>query len=287
MVRFGSYGNLFSLPPWDTNEMPTAIITSTTRQGFFIGADGLSRAEKNGVFTPLTHKQQKIFPITDRRARFAFAVSGSAAFTCDNETEIIFDFNQAIREAAARLSGGIYADATNYCQHLARTVNQSLKNSVLAARAEGRSLTYPSNPDPIGQQTREMITMLFICGYYSRTSCNILFEFFHRSGELAAPLILKTLNIGDFSASGSTVVSNLLFGTTNPDFAPFRHVSVRYPIDLDFTELLTIARDYIAACESPRARALDPNICEGIGGHVHAAKVTQEGGFEWIVPPLP
>jgi hypothetical protein len=132
------------------------------------------RKEEHGVFAVLSDTQQKVFEIKDDRSRFAFAVTGTAAFTADGEAEIIFDFNEAIPSAANALKVFRLIDATSYCERLARTVNKTLKDSVAAARANGKTVTLVSNPDPAGQG-RSMIATLFLCGFYLQTSCHVLF----------------------------------------------------------------------------------------------------------------
>jgi hypothetical protein len=260
--------------------MPTAIITVNTPRGFFLAADGRTRKEEHGVFTVLSSTQQKVFEIGDHRAHFAFAVTGTAAFSAEGEEEIIFDFNKAIREAADGLTHTICADAMNYSQRLVKIVTKMLKDSVAKARASGKTVNYPSNDDPQGQG-HSMIVMLFLCGYYSQSPCHILFKFFHRSGVVAAPLICRIFRVGENMFSGSREVTERLYVTNDPRFAAFRH-SAQNPADVTFLEWAAIAKGYVEACESSIGLALDAVICPSIGGHVHAATVTHADRFKWV-----
>jgi hypothetical protein len=260
--------------------MPTAIVTANTPQGFFLAAGGLARKETHGAFTVLSEKQQKVFEIRDESAHFAFAVTGTAAFSPDGEENIIFDFNTAIPKAANDLKEAVCADVTNYCQRLAKAVNKMLRDSVVAARADGKTVTCPTNPDP-SNQGHSLIAMLFMCGYYFQRPYHVLFKFFHRNEAIAAPLIAHIFQVGEYTISGSNIVANLLYQTNDRRFSQFRH-SLQNAEALTFLEWATIAKDYVAACESPDGLAADTQICPSIGGQVHAATVTTAHGFKWI-----
>ncbi len=281
-VRFGDFcGEFFYLNP-GILEMATAIIAASTPAGVFLAADGLSYGDDQGVFTIVSKKQQKIFEITDERARFAFAITGTAAFTAEGDNKIIFNFNEVISRAADALKPFKFQDATNYCERLARTVNRMLKESVLAAKASGQKVTLPDNPDMDGQGGG-MIALLFMCGFYLQTSCYIAVKFFHRGGKLENPKTVLRVNLHQFIASGSGVVSNSLYsGGNDAEFSQFRHHSVAHPLTLSFEQLAEVAKDYVAACESPQGLAADPIFCPRIAGHVHAASVTLNNGFRWI-----
>lgn len=280
-VRFGDFvADFFFLNP-GTLEMATGIIAASTPAGFFLAADGLSYGDDNGVFTIISKQQQKIFEITDERARFAFAVTGTAAFTADDDNKIIFNFNEVIHRAADALKPFKFQDATYYCDRLARTVNRMLRESVLAAKASGQKVTLPDNPDPDGQG-RSMIALLFICGFYLQTSCYVALEFFHRGGKLEKPIAVLRVNLHRFIASGSGVVSNRLYSSNDAEFSQFRRHSVAHPLTLSFEQLAEVAKDYVAACQSPQGLAVDPVFCPRIAGHVHAASVTLTDGFRWV-----
>lgn len=263
-------------------EMPTAIITAYTLGGMFIAADGRTRREHQGVLTVLNDDQQKIFHIADDRACFAFAVTGTAKFTPDDDdSDILFDFNAAVTDAANGLRHVACADALDFCNKLSTTINSMLERSVRNAQEAGKPIRYPSNSDQFGG---EMIAFLFLCGHYSHIPLHIVFRFFHRAQNLAVPEVVQRLVVGNSIISGSQVVSSLLYESSDPRFAEFRFRPA-IPGNLTFEEWATDAKNYVAACESEAGLAEDPVLCPGIGGHVHCAKVTPDG-FEWIVPPL-
>ena len=43
-------------------------------------------------------------------------------------------------------------------------------------------------------------------------------------------------------------------------------------------------KGYVAACSCDLARELDPKMSP-TGGHIHIAKITPRGGFEWVRAP--
>jgi len=46
-----------------------------------------------------------------------------------------------------------------------------------------------------------------------------------------------------------------------------------------------ISKDYISAFSGPEALEIDPESSSGVGGHVHIATITPEGGFHWVIRP--
>lgn len=77
--------------------------------------------------------------------------------------------------------------------------------------------------------------------------------------------------------SGSEVVADLLFQTTDPRFSVYRVNAPTYTL----AKATDIARNYILACCDPVALQIDPN-CADIGGHIHMAIITPAEGFRWI-----
>lgn len=257
--------------------MPTAIIAAHTVQGFFIAADGRSRRDDGGVLRVLREDQQKIFPICDDHARFAFAVTGTAQFTSEgNDTDIVFDFVSGTHTAADELRSTPCLDALDYCNRLAQKTSESLERSVVNARQAGKRVSYPSDQGESG----DLIALLFLCGYHHDTSCGIIFRFFHRNQRLARPETIGRLVIGGWTISGSGGVSRLLYDTNDARFTQFR--STHPAGNRSFEEWSAIARNYVSACESPAGLAVDPHLAPGIGGRVHAATVTAADGFRWV-----
>jgi len=262
-------------------KMPTAIITAYTPQGFFIAADGRSRYQRDGAWVIYKDDEQKIFRIADGRACFAYALTGTARFTAENDdADTIFDFNLAIPMVADRLRATPQVDSWSYCQRLAESVSELLGETVANARGQGKTVTYPDNLDV--NFGGSMIAHLMLAGYYSGKPCQALFRFVPRNGNLAPVCeLLQRFVVNDSRIQGSNEVARLLYESDDPNFSQFRF-RPSAPGMFTFREWALLAKNYVAACESPAGLAADPELAPGIGGRVHAATVTPGRGFRWI-----
>jgi hypothetical protein len=253
--------------------MPTAIIVVRLASAFFIAADGRARRENGDL---VSDNERKIFSIENGPAHFAFAVTGTARFTPDDDAnDIVFNFNVAIQNAALELATTRCADAIDYCDRLVKFVNVALKREVEKAQSAGKAVSYPSNSD--GNEGSTIVT-LFLCGYYFGGALGVVVRFFHREQCLAEPIVLGQIGLGNSVVSGSKQVDDCL-GANDPRFAPFQFRLTSNP---GLEELAAYARNYVAACSSDQGQAVDPIYCPGIGGNVHAASVDPLNGFRWI-----
>lgn len=254
-------------------QMPTAIIATRLTSGFFLAADGISRRESGEL---VSDREQKIFRIQNDQAHFAFAVTGTARFTPDDDAnDIVFNFNRAVQNAGRELVLSPSADVVDYCDRVINLVNETLKREVEDAQKAGKAVRYPSIPD---QYEGSTIASLFLCGYYSGGGYGIVSRFFHREQCLASPMGLGLIELERLVISGSKEVEDCL-SSNDPRFAVFQAPRTKTP---NFRELAVRAKSYVAACASDVGRATDPVHCPGIGGYVHAASVTPGRGFQWI-----
>jgi hypothetical protein len=270
MARFGDPSGIW--PGHGFSAMPTALLVAYTAAGYFIGADGRSRLEDGGPLVVFSDTEQKIFPIMDERACFAFALTGTSRFTPDdNDSDLIFDFRTEPQRVAATLSQFRFSDAGAYCEELARRVNIALGTAVENARAIGKPVTYPEAG----------ICLMVLCGYYAGVPFGITYGFTHREQKLVSPFVQRTFHlIGEKQMYGSPAVDNLLV-SGDPRFARFRP-SFQNPSHPTFVELAEQTVDYVAACETDIAQSIDPEHAPGIGGRVHAAAVTPDSKFTWV-----
>ena len=253
--------------------MPTAIIAARLVNGFFLAADGRSRRENGDL---VSDYEQKVFSIENNASHFAFAVTGTARFTPDDDAnDIVFNFNIAVQNAASELAPTSCADVSDYCDQLISLVNLSLRRKVENAQKAGKAVRYPGHSD---QYEGCGIASLFLCGYYSGRGLGTFTRFFHRDQCLAAPMKLCRINLGRVVTFGSQKVDDFL-SSNDPRFAAFQ---VPRTLNPDFRELAVGAKSYVAACDSEIGRVVDPVHCPGIGGYVHAATITPGRGFQWI-----
>lgn len=70
---------------------------------------------------------------------------------------------------------------------------------------------------------------------------------------------------------------------SDPIFSQFQNVDHSYT---GIERGIEIARRAVLAYydQGVRDKYLE---CQSVGGHIHSAKITYQGGFEWIAPPLP
>jgi hypothetical protein len=120
-------------------------------------------------------------------------------------------------------------------------------------------------------------------------------EFHHIKQESAHKVHLQHLRWHPAWFSGSPAVLSLLFDSDDPRFSEYRtdackRVAARemHPeMRVTLSDAIEAGRKSIEACSrsSPMALEIDKEFCEGIGGHIHVATITPEGGFDWAVLP--
>jgi hypothetical protein len=123
------------------------------------------------------------------------------------------------------------------------------------------------------------IARIFLDGYlngYPRCSAVRLF---HVDRILQPPEIVQQELFNPPIIYGSPIITNALFGLM-PD-ARFAQYFVRWTSPLQVETVKQISRSYIDACAVPLAIELD-DFCLSIGGHLHAATVTRDAGFQWL-----
>jgi hypothetical protein len=115
----------------------------------------------------------------------------------------------------------------------------------------------------------------------------MLVEFSHRHRIVEARIVHCDGDLPIRLRCGSEKVQKVMYdGEGQPlpktRFSRFAHRLPRRP-GVDDARRYSVG--FIEACCSQEARDLDPKIWAGVGGHIHAAQVTFQAGFEWVVPP--
>lgn len=270
--------------------MSTAIVSQFTPEGFAIAADGL-RTKTNPTRDTVSNKVQKIFPIVMGDTTLAYAFSGAVEVPDENE-KIAFSFTKECERAAKIVGSGTLPSSFDvYVKTVAGLVNERIAE----ARALGSLSKYPSCADPPG-----LMAKATFLGFYRGLASRAEIEFLQNDQVLADPVLggLQTaqddLKDEDFKKfkifSGSEIVSNRLFHTTEPDLANYRTSSIsnndllRRQLPRTLEEATQLVESYIQACIDNRQ--LDRETCDFIGGHIHVAKLTKAKGFEWVKAPV-
>lgn len=252
----------------------TAISIAYVNDGFVVAADGRSRWNSESkpdleAIKSQSDTEQKIFYGEYKRQPFAYALSG-AAFNKNKTFNLVAELKRSVE------------DSSNAKDLRSAVVNigECLNHSIATARADGRIPGYPEM-DTIIPGT---IAKVFGVGYLQNQRPSLVFlRLRHEMQVLAHPQIEIQTPPAALLRIGSAEVVRLT-DCRDPRFCAF----YRPPLKLEspLQEAIEWARAYIDACCSPAALEVDPTVCEGIGGHIHAATITKHLGFQWAIPPI-
>jgi hypothetical protein len=127
-------------------------------------------------------------------------------------------------------------------------------------------------------------TQIDFAGYFNHAPCWMELQFhpfYNPRTERLYEINPREVYPGACFVSGSLIVGGLI-SCGDPRFAQF---CARFDPSQSMEDATGYVNGYIEACCSRAGFSVDPE-CEGLGGHIHVAKVTPEHGFDWVVPPL-
>jgi hypothetical protein len=247
----------------------TAISMVYSQWGFTIAADGRCKSDDPSMTERETEQAQKIFPVENDNVTLAYTLAGFAL----NE-DGTFDMIAECKQQADMLLTRRFTNGDDYIHRFCL----NLKRAIIKARRDGRISEFPRYEElPPEEQGR--ICRLQFAGYFRGTPLWIEVKFYHEEDTDRIRLRLNHHSlIRQVICTGSDQIANLMYGT---DVTPDPRVSNyrKSPSDGD----LEYTASFIRACSDPVASEIDP-VCKSIGGHLHAAEVTQ-AGFRWLIPP--
>jgi hypothetical protein len=258
--------------------MSTAIVKIHTADGFILAADGRGKSSATGITQ--SDIEQKIFPITNSGRVLAYALQGMTNSTDTKTQSIVFDIRTAIEESVRSLAETKSRHDLNwYASKLWAPVNEMLIKKINKLGDFVFPVVVADDPG--------LICQVFICGYYRNISSDSVIQFRHENHKVVRPSVLNFKpTIEPVMMFGSAEVFRLLFKGTDQRFQEFRSFAMtpdkRKHLSLD--EGAEVATNYIRACASEVGREIDPEVCSGIGGHIHVAEITPSG-FRWRIPP--
>jgi hypothetical protein len=253
-------------------EMATAIVRVYNPDGFVIAADG-RKMNTHRDRSIVSDDTQKVFKIEGPETLAAYAMAGIIELSTDDESDdIVFDLRSEIATAVEYLSSRRTTNLLGYATRLSRIVNRQLAD----AKRSGKIRRYPVRPSAI-PELGNTIARLYLDGYHNHIPLRVDVRFFHKDQELSNPEILpQGLYPGRPITFGSVLIADQLFGGKDDRLARFhKHWTSTLKGGID------MCHDYLAACSSPEGLELDDG-CSGVGGRIHIATITPQGGFNWV-----
>jgi len=257
----------------------TAIAVVYHPSGFALSADGRfmwgeKPAPVASEHDPPVDAVRKIFPFTFKRRTAAFALTGADSNNLG--TFSVVSEMMSTLEHSGRTCQNIYELASRASRHV--------KDAVENARADGRlPKRFRTDPGVANEDGTFTICRIFIVGYFSKKKPTLVrIHLFHANQVMADPALHFETPPAHSQYSGSTIIYQFLFESTDERFAQYRK---ELYLDSPIEDVVEVATGYVKACCDPVAVSLDP-LCRAIGGHVHSAKITQRDGFQWVVAPL-
>jgi len=250
----------------------TAIALLYTVSGFVIAADGRSRWDDKATATEDTKRQetenqQKIFTAKFKGRDIAFALTG-LAFNADKTFDLIAESLKFT--ALLSKENSLY----EYIGNFSRLVTDAFSE----ARRSGRIQRFGGNPLCPAPEERNTIARIFFSGYFRKNEPSLaIVKISHDNQVVLEPEKMFQSPPQQNIFSGSSV-AELMYGREDPRFAKY---FVQADRNSSLEQAEACARGFIEACADPIARDIDPS-CNGIGGHIHVARLTPLKGFEWV-----
>jgi hypothetical protein len=215
---------------------------------------------------------RSIFPLG---ATAMCAVAGSIA--CDLSNDSHFDIRDEFKRQAALLSADDFRSAREYLAALLRPIAATITDLGFF---------------PLGNGTADFgdIIAEVIFGVSWGDSVCLDHAVFSHSNNIAQAGFLEYKEGGaGKTCYGPDAIYNLMYEEPGlpAQGSPLSQYAYRLSTTPSVGEVKKFDVGYIEACCSQEGRKLDPDGCEGIGGHIHVATVKPRSGFQWIIPPLP
>jgi hypothetical protein len=245
----------------------TAIALTHTDAGFVLAADGRMRLLDRTLRSSLGHMEgqhrRKIFQDVFVDISFAWAVSGPV-YSDDRKYNLIQEVRRAIQSAKDAPMPRRY--------HTGRIA--IIASSLHASSSDMRKVIFVKCPPTFAT--------VFIAGYlgYGHTPVIAFLDFSHQNGTLLEPE--QSIRDPRIRPSGILAGSEEIRRRYSGEQEDGRFRKYFHPSGQTLADGLAHTKGFIEACCDPLAATVDPDIADRIGGHIHAAVVTPNRGFEWI-----
>jgi hypothetical protein len=245
-----------------------AIAFDPKERRFVIAADGRSATTAPSLEVK-TDSAQKIFPARSASANLAYSMTGVVQI---GSFDIITNLHQQIAVLMKRKFTDGYAFTGKLCFNMTKVMLKALE--------DGRIPAIPTSQELPPEEKGRAITFL-VFGFFGGKAFWVTsslyfnnemrrFDVRHQNHEVSQYLLICT---------GSEAIRSMIFGNTalDPRLA-------EYKTNNNCACALTLTTNYIKACSHPAAAEIDP-YCRIIGGHIHAAEVTNSA-FRWLISPV-
>jgi hypothetical protein len=243
-----------------------AVVYDARARKFVIAADGRC-ASMSVPIEVKTDTQQKIFFAQGKQISLAYAMTGLAGI---GDFEIFTEIRKQVDILAKRP----FPNGHQFSDKLSFNVTKVIEKAINTGRVKDLPVTLGLPPEEKGRLFRLILLgqvkgLLFwrIDSFYHDDATN-RFNFRKQSFELSQSQIIST---------GCETIHAMLHGAL-----PVDHRISRYA-NRNLDQLGT-AVNFVEACRDPVAVEIDP-FCQIIGGHIHAAELT-DNGFKWLIPPI-
>lgn len=255
--------------------MPTAIVWVHTTEGLVIGSDGRV-SEKGEVFTD---EAQKLFFIPGNNV--VYGTGGTSMFTTGSRSGVI-DVDESLdaRARAIRLDPRMLNDISRYgrslCADLYSRIKKAKNDGILDEPFEEHFTAHG--------YAGFVVTHVYIWGYRFVGPKQADVVLMHEKQVPSLQVLPMDVN-RTWNVYGSIAVYDALREPTHPTFAQFGKYRIpamakNYQIGME--EGIEIAKNYILACQTSEALALDPQACQGIGGKPQILTFRPQGEPQWV-----
>jgi len=252
--------------------MPTALALTYTQEGFVIAADGRERDERK----VLTDAAQKIFPILEQGRILAYALCGRVGFDAENGT--VVDLREKVPHIVNVLRRSQHGALSSYAADLSRHLYSALREAT-----ETEESNFPTE-EAFGDGY--VIFHLLLAGYYLGRPDWCFARFCHKNQHLIEPVLRADyLPQKRGPIYGPSGIKQRLFESADPMLTPYRVRGFQDSAQPNLSDGIEAMKNYVRACCDPEIAKLDPEMCAGVGGHLHLATITPNDGFEWVIPP--
>jgi hypothetical protein len=222
-------------------------------QNFVIAADGRC----NGItdtraMVVLTNSEQKIFHTQTKLLTVAYAISGLAR-SANGSFDTMAEITKHIRALSMRPFPTVYRFIEVFSSKMEKTIENALANGTFPPLPRQGELP----PDEVGRAFR-----LYLLGFYHKKPFGIQARFYVDMETRKASTRRHDFDISTFClcCTGSDPIAEMIYGKAAVDPRIARHKR-----------------------SDPCASEIDRD-CSMIGGHIHAAEITQSG-FRWLILP--